>query len=115
MTTQMETEIQKIILSNSPRAGKYESLKSSKDIINLFLTTHNINEWTGLFDKNGKTIFEGDEVLVFGKPSKIVWELGSFCYQYQIEGFSGHFTNPINRSMIIIDSHFRCLDIEKIN
>jgi len=71
------------------------------------------NKFSGLFDKNGIPIFDGDNVKVFNINSKIVWELGSFCYLVNI--FGNEDTIPINGSNITIDGDFRCIEVEKID
>jgi hypothetical protein len=69
------------------------------------------SNWTGLFDKYGVSIISGDKVKVFGQDSEIIWELGAFCYTVPIG--DGFYTIPINGSNIVIDSDFKCLEIEK--
>lgn len=70
------------------------------------------NKFSGLFDKNGNELFDGDNVKVFNIDSKIVWELGAFCYSVNIFGTEDAI--PIKGSNITIDSNFNCLEIEKI-
>lgn len=109
----MKQEIMNIIEKHTPSTTYVDGANAADEIISLFFGIHNIDQWSGLFDKNGKTLFEGDEVFIFGQKAKIVFELGAFCYQYN-SGLLGIQTTPINGSNITIDSDFKCLDIEKI-
>ena len=49
-------------------------------LIKYYVDPKTIGQCTSLKDKNGKLIFEGDEVVWLGDIWTIVWENGYFCY-----------------------------------
>lgn len=51
-----------------------------------------VMQWTGLKDKNGRDIYEGDIYEMYGHNYKIVFDNGAFC----ITGVKRHATTPIN-------------------
>lgn len=58
---------------------EFVDFKTKDGITSTRLKSGELIQCTGLKDKSGKLIYEGDIVKIFGFPCKIVFELGEFC------------------------------------
>ncbi|HEY4482396.1 MAG TPA: YopX family protein [Candidatus Brocadiaceae bacterium] len=62
------------------------------DDLDLDVDIKTVGQYTGLKDKNGVEIYEGDIYEMYGHNYKIVFDNGAFC----ITGVKRHATTPIN-------------------
>lgn len=63
-----------------------------------YVLDETVGQYTGLKDKNGKMIFEGDIIEVFGDLSRVYWSNGNSSFKFQknnscIEGV-GNYSSP---------------------
>lgn len=82
---------------NNEYCGKAEDchfIIDDKDI-NYAVDPETVGQFTGLTDKNGKKIFEHDEIEYDDTPytayaekqtGRIVWRYGSLCFEYSVFG-----------------------------
>lgn len=66
---------------------------------------HTVSQFTGLIDKNGKDIYEGDQLYSTGYLCTVIWENGSFktVYKHPEDGETlilGEDSNPCDYYII---------------
>lgn len=70
-----------------------------------------IQQFTGLTDKNGKDIYEGDIVRTRNGDTQVIWWLAGFYFKYLIDKGRGDFVKLDSKEMEIIGNIYENSDL----
>ena len=60
-------------------SGKYHFIKSIDDYLDYRIDPYTLGQYTGLIDKDGNKIFEGDIIQFYKTSAYVIFRRGEFC------------------------------------